>query len=92
LTTFWGPRAFVQSRPLLTTEQTQIDLQSHGAPFALHLRNGAEDGTRRCLGGAVWLNGDPVFGLAHIVSCSRANGARGAPSAPAAPPPATAST
>jgi hypothetical protein len=57
MATLYGPRRFVRSRGPVDLFAVDISTLRFEAPFTLHVRNGASDGSERVFGGSVVLDG-----------------------------------
>jgi RHS repeat-associated protein len=65
--TIWGSRRFYRYTGAPVTETERFTLSATaGAPYALHVENGAPDGTNRISSARVWVNGVEVLSPTHL--------------------------
>jgi RHS repeat-associated protein len=65
--TVFGPRRFYRYTGAPVTETERFTLSATaGAPYALHVVNGAPDGTHRVSSARVWVNGVEVLSPTHL--------------------------
>ncbi|HEX6369730.1 MAG TPA: colicin E5-related ribonuclease [Longimicrobium sp.] len=65
--TVWGRRRFNRYTGAPVTETERFTLgATAGAPYALHVENGAPDGTHRVSSARVWVNGVEVLSPTHL--------------------------